>query len=251
MTRQFDTKRHLLRADLVIALALLASLICSGASAEEPAVFVSTMATNDVPISVDPDSEFWRSSSSVTANRTKDGEVADVAMEVRSRWTPSYLYLLFICPYEELNLKPSPDTAKETNELWNWDVAELFIGSDFDDIKRYKEFEVSPQGEWVDLDINLHNPHHETGWVWNSGFEHTARIDRSKRVWYAGMKIPFAAIGKPAVAGTTFRVNLFLSQGPPNRHKAVCWQPTMSNTFHVPERFGLLRLVREPSTEGN
>ena len=43
----------------------------------------------------------------------------------------------------------------------------MFIGSDFDHIKRYKEFEVSPQNEWVDLDIGL----------WNSGFEHSARID--------------------------------------------------------------------------
>jgi hypothetical protein len=31
----------------------------------------------------------------------------------------------------------------------------VFIGSDFHDIKPYKEFEVSPPNEWVDLDINL------------------------------------------------------------------------------------------------
>ena len=41
------------------------------------------------------------------------------------------LYLLYVCPYEELYLKPSPVTKVETNELWNWDVAELFIGSRF------------------------------------------------------------------------------------------------------------------------
>jgi len=251
MASQFDTKRSSLRAYSVVALALLVSLISVGAHTEEPAVFVSTMATHDVNLTEDPTSEFWRSPAPIIVNRTRNGELAGVAMEVRSRWTSRYLYLLFICPYEELNLKPSPDTTKETNELWNWDVAEVFIGSDFEDIKRYKEFEVSPQGEWVDLDIDLHSPKHETGWVWNSGFEHTARIDRSKRVWYAAMKIPFNAIGSSPVAGTTFRVNLFLTQGPPNRHTAVCWRPTMSATFHVPERFGLLRLAREQSTEGN
>ncbi len=249
MTGQFDTRLCARTAGSVIALVLLVSLMTLVASAEEPTVFVSTMARHDVPVTEDPISEFWKSTAPIVANRNRNGELAGVAMEVRSRWTPSYLYVLFICPYKELNLKPLPDTAKETNELWNWDVAELFIGSDFNDIKRYKEFEVSPQGEWVDLDINLHSPHHETGWVWNSGFEHTARIDRSKHVWYAAMKIPFTAIGRSAVAGTTFRVNLFLSQGPPNRHKAVCWQPTMSATFHVPERFGLLRLVHEPSAK--
>ena len=71
---------------------------------------------------------------------------------------------------------------QETNELWNWDVAEVFIGSDFTDIK-HKEFEVSPQGEWADLDLTLHNPHHEEGWTWNSGLEVLAKIDRQKLVW--------------------------------------------------------------------
>ena len=56
-------------------------------------------------------------------------------------------------------------------------MAEVFIGSDFKNIRRYKEFEISPQGEWVDLDINLDAPRHEDGWVWNSGFQASARID--------------------------------------------------------------------------
>lgn len=42
----------------------------------------------------------------------------------------------------------------------------MFIGSDFHDIKPYKEFEVSPPNEWVDLDINLSAPRHEDGWQW-------------------------------------------------------------------------------------
>jgi len=38
-------------------------------------------------------------------------------------------------------------------------------------------------------------------------------------------------------------VNFFRSQGPLSSRKDIAWQPTMSETFHVPERFGLLRLV--------
>jgi hypothetical protein len=75
---------------------------------------------------------------------------------VRSRWTFYNLYLLFTCAYdanEPLNLKPDPDLEKETNELWNWDVVEVFLGADANNIRRYKEFEISPQGEWVDLDV--------------------------------------------------------------------------------------------------
>ena len=65
----------------------------------------------------------------------------------------------------EVRQDTNPDSAFwrgdiETNELWNWDVAEVFIGSDFKNIRRYKEFEVSPQAEWVDLDVNLDAPRH-------------------------------------------------------------------------------------------
>ncbi len=51
--------------------------------------------------------------------------------EVRTRWTAQNLYFLFVCPYEQLNLRPNPKTSTETYGLWNWDVAEVFIGADF------------------------------------------------------------------------------------------------------------------------
>jgi hypothetical protein len=165
---------------------------------------------------------------------------------VYTRWTKDNLYFLFVCPYEELHLKPSPNTQKETNELWNWDVAEVFLGADFKNIKRYKEFELSPQGEWVDLDINLENPHHEEGWTWNSGFEVKARIDPTAHIWYGAMRIPYTAVDpRPAAAGNTLRMNLFRSQGPPPHQQAVTWQAPMNETFHTPERFGLIRLVQK------
>jgi len=151
---------------------------------------------------------------------------------------------LFICPYEELFLKPSPHAEKETYKLWDWDVAEVFIGSDFSNIKRYKEFEMSPQAEWIDLDIDLGKPHHEEGWSWNSGFEVKARIDRASHTWYGAMRIPMAAIDpRPATAGNTMRINLFRSQGPPAHRQEVTWQPPMKDSFHVPERFGLIQLM--------
>ena len=114
----------------------------------------------------------------------------------------------------------------------------------FADIKHYKEFEVSPQGEWIDLDVNLRNPHHEDGWRWNSGFEVVGRIDSQKYIWYAAMRIPLAAIDtRLPVPGNTLRLNLFRSQRPAEHVQEITWQPPMSKTFHVPEKFGLLKLV--------
>src|SRR4051812_25886430 len=201
-------------------------------------------ADQDVSLTLDPDSPFWREAGSVTLDKDRFGKMApQCRTTVRTRWTQSNIYFLFVSPYRELHLKPNPTKEKETNELWNWDVAEVFIGSDFNDIQRYKEFEVSPQGEWVDLDINLHNPHHEDGWMWNSGFQSAAHIDEARHTWSAAMRIPFSAIDSRAPApGNTLRINFFLSEGVAANHCELAWQPPMKETFHVPERFGLIQL---------
>jgi len=209
------------------------------------AVIESTFANKDAALQVDPALPFWSAARPVLMEKDTFGKpVPRYRTEVRSRWTRDNLYFLFICPYEQLHLTPEPNTREETNQLWNWDVAEVFVGSDFADIQHYKEFEVSPQGEWIDLDVNLRNPHHEDGWTWNSGFEAVARIDSQKHIWYAAMRIPLAAIDtRPPVPGNTLRLNLFRSQGPAEHVQEITWQPPMSKTFHVPEKFGLLKLV--------
>jgi hypothetical protein len=224
---------------------LLMPLVSAMAAAPDRAVMESMQAKEDVSLELDFTSQFWRGSHSIHMEQDSFGKVVPrYRTEVRTRWTKNNLYFLFICPYEQLHLKPSPNTQTETYELWNWDVAEAFIGSDFTDIQRYKEFELSPQGEWVDLDIDLHKPHHENGWKWNSGFEVKARIDEAAHIWYGAMRIPYAAVDtRPAAPGNTLRINLFRSQGPPPQQQEVTWQAPMSKTFHVPEKFGLIRLV--------
>lgn len=211
----------------------------------QDAVFESTKATDDVALSADPSLSFWRVALPVYADKGNFGELRErYRTEIRSRWTNKNLYFLFVCPYEELNLKPLPNTKDETFELWKWDVAEVFLGSDFGNVRRYKEFEISPQGEWIDLDVDLAKPHHEDGWVWNSGFEVAARIDPAAKIWYGAMRIPFSALqGHPPADGQTFRINLYRSQGADPRRVQVMWRPTMQKTFHAPESFGLLRLT--------
>jgi Carbohydrate family 9 binding domain-like len=227
----------------VLLLSLIVSSVAVGA--DHPTID-SVQAMDDVPLDLDPAAPFWREASPVYMERDNLGKIVPgYRTAVRTRWTNNNLYFLFVCPFQELHLKPSPTTEKETNELWNWDVAEVFIGSSLADIKRYKEFEVSPQGEWIDLDIDLHKPHHEEGWTWSSGVEVSARIDQAAHIWYGAMRIPFGAIDtRPAMPGNMLRINLFRSQGPPPQ-QAITWQPPMSSTFHVPERFGLIRLVEK------
>jgi hypothetical protein len=229
----------------VLRVVLFLVVTLSGAFAADNKVAITTEATADVAIDTKPASAFWSQAVPIYAERDKNGQtLPGYRTEIRSRWTAKNLYFLFSCPYEELFLRPNPSTTTETNKLWNWDVAEVFIGSDFKNIRRYKEFELSPQGEWLDLDIDLTKTHHEEGWTWNSGFQVATRIDEQKKIWYGAMRIPWAALlDAPPSAGKTLRVNFFRSQGPLSNRKEIAWQPTMSETFHVPERFGLLRLV--------
>ena len=232
--------RQLLAASVVLM------TIATHSQSVDFAIFKSEYSTRDAPLTTNPRSAFWRGALPVYAELDTQGHpVEGYRTEVRSRWTKDYLYVLYGCPYEELNLKPSPNTAIETNQLWNWDVAEIFLGSDFQNIRRYKEFEVSPQGEWIDLDVDLALPHHEVGWTWNSGFRVTARIDRKAKIWYGAMRIPFASLDpRVPTSGNIFRANLLRSQGMPQRQKLIAWQSPMNVTFHTPERFGTLELVR-------
>ena len=193
----------------------------------------------------DPDSVFWREAPAVFADRDTSGHPLPThRTEIRSRWTNENLYFLFICPYQQLNLKANPSREKETFELWNWDVAEAFIGADYANIRRYKEFEISPQAEWVDLDIDLDSPHPVDGWKWQSGMEAAARIDATHHRWYGFMRIPYRSIdSRPARAGNRLRMNLYRIEGAAPDRKLINWQPTGRPSFHTPESFGEIKLV--------
>ena len=145
----------------------------------------------------------------------------------------------------------SPDPTKETNGLWDWDVVEAFVGSDYKNIRQYKELEVSPRGEWVDLNIDLDKESDRDAIKWNSGYKVAAHIDGDKKIWYAAMKIPFSSIDNRApTPGQTLRIGLFRCAGSPANRLILSWRPTMSMTFHSPEHFGSLLLAPSKNCHG-
>ena len=227
---------------LPIALILLAA--CPVFVTTQSSVLPSAFSAGDVPLDTNPESEIWANAPRVTADRDYFGNrIPGPATEIRSRWTKEHLYLLYICPYDELNLKPDPDTSAETPRLWNWDVAEAFIGSDFEHIARYKELQVSPQAEWVDLEIDRENPKGQAGAKWNSGMTVAARIDSQAKIWYGIMRIPFSAIdSRPPEKGRELRAGFFRIAGVGEAKKHYAWRPTGQTSFHVPAAFGTIRL---------
>lgn len=217
--------------------------VVTAQSTGESRTIRSLYADSDFELTADSQSARWKGVNGVIADRGPMGEVTPGhRTEIRSRWTHQNLYFLFICQYEQLNLRPNPTTA-EANRLWDWDVAEVFIGTDLNDIKRYTEFQVSPQGEWVDLfiDRNPTPPKHD--WLWNSGFVVKARLVEKERTWYGEMRIPISKIDtRQPQAGLEMRINFYRLQGPTSQRKRIAWQPTAAPNFHVPESFGTLRL---------
>jgi len=216
----------------------------NGLDVDASAVLESAWSTRDFELRLDPESDEWRDAPRVTASRNYLGEpIAGPPTEIRSRWTNANLYLLYINPYDELNLKPDPTPSAETPRLWNWDVAEAFIGSSVDRITRYKEFEVSPQSEWVDLDIDRENAQGQAGMKWDSGFSVKSRVDARARIWYGAMRIPFAAIDtRPPQKDRELRIGLYRIAGVDPSRRFYAWRPTWQTSFHVPQAFGTLRL---------
>ena len=211
---------------------------------------IASFVAADSDPDTDPRSAFWTSASRIIVEGDFYGRlIPNHRTEILLQYTPANLYVLFVCPYEQLHLRPEPVLTDETYELWNWDVAEVFIGDDFNNIRSYKEFEVSPQGEWVDLDVNLDNPPHETGWVWKSSMEVAARIDAPHRTWYGFMRIPWTSISSRSLTeDSEFRINFYRCQGSDPDRKYITWQPVHRASFHTPECFGTLQLASPTSS---
>lgn len=212
----------------------------------QPGTLNSSFSDQDFPLSADPDAPQWRKIAAVTVSKNPFGDTTKLGdTQIRSRWTKDSLYLLYACPFDQLNLKSDPVLDRDTPQLWNWDVAEAFIGADNVNIGQYREYQVSPQGEKVDLDIDVLSPKPAGGMEWNSGFEVKARIDREHKIWYGEMRIPLKSIAdRDFKAGDRLRLGLFRITGPPPDRTLIAWQSMFRRNFHVPEAFGNLVLSK-------
>lgn len=227
-----------------VALLLTAAAIHAGAQQQD--TFTIPRVKQDRPLTSDPADAFWSKAASVVTTQDRYGKpVAGARTEIRGLWSRRYLYLLFVSQFEKLKLKPNPSAKKETWGLWDYDVVEVFIGSDLDKIDRYKEFEISPQSEWVDLDVDRQRKGKEVDWEWDAGMEWSARVDDAAKVWYCAMWIPWKAIAPgPAVrTGQEFRLNLYRIEGEEPNRKYITWRPVNSPSFHTPSAFGRLKLA--------
>ncbi|HYG99583.1 MAG TPA: carbohydrate-binding family 9-like protein [Terriglobales bacterium] len=157
--------------------------------------------------------------------------------EVRMLWTPDTLFIRFVNRYRELLTFSDSEPGGYRFGLWERDVAEAFIQPDRFGTRNYKEFEISPNAMWIDLDIipGGHNRLH-------SGLRRMAEVDTASKVWTAQMAIPIRSITEKFDPAKSWRVNFFRCEGTDPQRWYSAWRPTKTPrpNFHVPEAFGTM-----------
>jgi hypothetical protein len=231
-------------------------------------VIVSEQSEVDVAPDGDLSKKFWSAAKRVRFDQTAFSRKSYLEAEtaVASRWTKKYLYLAFWCHYERLNIYEGEDPGLERWRLWEKDVVEAFINPKPEKSSHYYEFEIAPNNQWLDLEIDLkRKPFNDA--KWNSGFEHATRIYSARHIWTAEMRIPVLAM---KVAGlhpdTEWRINFYRADGPEtngsgtsnarpdNSRRMLSWGALPlnlpENSFHQAASFGVLRFTAFPASRG-
>ncbi len=160
--------------------------------------------------------------------------------EVRLLWTPKTLHIRFQAHYRSMTvfLDSEPDGRRDL--LWDRDVAEAFLQPDPSALRRYKEFEVSPNGFWIDLDIAC-GKKRDLG----SGLTCRVSIDEKSKQWIAELSLPMKSLVARFDPLAIWRANFYRVEGQaePRFYSAWCPTGTPQPNFHVPDAFGELTFV--------
>jgi alpha-galactosidase len=193
-----------------------------------------------------PPSNAWRNPKPVLFDADWQGKNADPhrQTEVRLLWTPEFLYSQFVARYRLITVFEDADSNGRRDKLWDRDVAEVFLQPDPAQSRRYKEFEVSPNGYWIDLEIANGALQHL-----KSGLQRRVSINKAAKTWTAELAIPIKSLTQHFDTISVWRVNFYRVEGRTEPRFYSAWQPTNTPQpdFHVPERFGFLRFEPMPA----
>ena len=158
--------------------------------------------------------------------------------EVSVFWTSSALFLRFRCRYRTLTIFERSDPDGRRDQLWDRDVAEVFLQPNSAEPRRYWEFEVAPNGMWIDLDISEEGRRDP-----QSGMLSRVEIDNVAKVWTAELGLPMQQLTPHFDPSAEWRLNFFRVEGAAEPRFYSAWQATHTPqpNFHVPEAFGVLR----------
>ena len=190
-----------------------------------------------------PMNSAWEKAPAIQFNHDWKGENPDPqrATEVRLLWNPDTLFVRFHCTYRSITVFPDARADGWRYELWDRDVAETFLQPDSSDLFVYREFEVSPNGFWIDLAVS-HGKIEEL----HSGLRRRVVLDERAKTWTAQMALPMKCLTTQFDPKHAWRANFFRIEGAGDSRFYSAWSPTHTPkaSFHVPSAFGSL-LFRE------
>jgi alpha-galactosidase len=186
-----------------------------------------------------PEQSSWETARSLRFQADWQGKNADPERETELRllWTPETLYLRFRAKYRVITVFADAEPNGRRDQLWDRDVAEVFLQPNGSDRRCYKEFEISPNGMWIDLDIAPGEKHDL-----KSGLRRRVALDEASKTWIAELGLPMASIVERFNPAAGWRVNFYRVEGAREPRFYSAWQPTGTPlpNFHVPEAFGKL-----------
>ncbi len=157
---------------------------------------------------------------------------------VRCGRNAAALLCLFLC----VDLHPWATRTGHDEPLWEEEVVELFLDP-FGDGALYYELEVNVLNATFDAVARRSRSGYRKDFSWTCAGLRTAAA-RTAEGWRAAMEVPFVALGDAHPERCpVWRVNFTRIDRPPGRVRELsAWAPTGLQTFHAPERWGLLRV---------
>jgi alpha-galactosidase len=205
---------------------------------------VATYVVSEIELNASQAAEDWENARPVVFCSDWQGKNPDRGREttVRVLWTWRTLYLRLECRYRELYVFADALPNGRRDHLWDRDVAEAFLQPDPSGARFYKEFEVSPNGMWIDLDVSPRGLADL-----KSGLQRSVFLDEKSRIWIAEIAIPLKALIADFDPNALWRANFYRIEGTKEPRKYLAWQPTGTQQpdFHVPTAFGTLRFAVE------
>lgn len=186
------------------------------------------------------DNESWKEAKEVLIDKYWSGETAPDGRRFKAKllWSDSALYVRFEAnQIEPLVVSDTPNLKSKTRGLWDRDVCEIFLAPDKNQPRKYFEFEIAPNGEWIDLGIYQKPSARITDWDYDSGMKSAAKIEKDKVIM--AIKVEWKAFGKTPKKGNVWLGNILRCVGKDPTRGYLTWHPTLTKepSFHVPEKF--------------
>jgi len=192
-------------------------------------------------LTADPSSEVWSDLGSVDFSEATKGGEPQERTSLRAAWSATEWRLLFECedrdPWATLTARDAPLFQEETVEVFFDPIG---------DLESYYEIETNPLGAILDIVFRKSRSGYKGDWAWNCEGSRAA-VQRTERGWNAEIAVPFASVAHGPQVGVRWRANFCRIERPARDgsipRELSAWSPPMRESFHTPERFGIIEFV--------